>query len=261
MSRSHQVIITALFILGLALPGNAGAADWKQRDLPFTPRYKGDDRGGHMFGISCPTRSFCVAGGEGSRLAVSTNPTGGVADWNVFYAPEGSDYSGPPAPPGAPPNELRPNVQAVACPSPALCVAVSTNGDIYCSTNPGGGTAAWARADIDGEVYDTHLESVSCPSVSFCLAVSGGRRQNDNPRTSGKVLLSTNPAGGSAAWQETQLDPSLELRGVSCASPALCVAVGTDGRMVASTNPGGGPSAWRDVGTPGGPVTCRASPA
>ena len=247
-----------------ALAGSAGAATWTTRQVPFVQHYPGQATGGPLLGISCPTRSFCLAGGVSSRLAVSSNPTAGAGGWEVFDAPEGSDYNGPPPPPGAPPNMPHPNVQGVSCPSPSLCVAVSGNGDIYTSTDPMAGTAAWVRADVDGPEFDTHLEGVSCPTVSFCVAVSGGVKQNNNPLTSGKIVSSHNPTGGASAWQVTQLDPSFDLRGVSCGSPSLCVAVGRDGRMVVSTEPDGPPSAWRDAGTPGGPghlqgVACSLS--
>jgi hypothetical protein len=79
------------------------------------------------------------------------------------------------------------------------------------------------------------------------VAVSGERY------TAGKVLTSTNPSGGAAAWTVTQLDETLDLRGVSCGTPTLCVAVAQQGRLLVSTDPTGGASAWRELGTPGGP--------
>ena len=55
-----------------------------------------------------------------------------------------------------------------------------------------------------------------------------------------------------------------DLRGVSCGTPSLCVAVAREGRIFVSTNPTGGASAWQAVGTPGGPgdlegVSCVAT--
>ncbi len=252
VGRAHLVIFAAL--VGCLVSSSAApAATWTTRQVPFVSHYEGQTSGGPLLGISCPTASFCLAGGVYGRLAVSSSPTAGAAAWEVFDAPPGSDYSGPPPPPGAPPNMPHPNVQGVSCPSPSLCVAVSGNGDIYTSSNPMAGAAAWSRADVDGPDYDTHIEAVSCPTASFCVAVSGGVKQHNNPLTSGKILSSHNPTGGASAWQVTQLDPALDLRGVSCGSPSLCVAVGRDGRMVVSTDPDGPPSAWVDAGTPGGP--------
>lgn len=239
----------------LVLPTPSPAATWKVQKLPFQPRYEGDPNLGHLLAVSCPSRSFCVAAGQNGRIAASENPTGGTSAWSTYLGPpRGDEEDRPPPPPGFPDlPPASPHINGVSCPSSGFCVAVSTSGDIYSSSNPMGGAATWSRTDIDGDKYETHLEGVSCPTVSFCVAVSGGAKSYNNPRTSGKILSSGSPAGGSPAWQVTQLDPTLDLRGVSCASPSLCVAVGRDGRMVVSTDPGGGPSAWLDAGRPGGP--------
>lgn len=252
-----RALLAALVIgtCALALPTSSPAATWKTQKLPFQPRFEGESNIGHMLGISCPSRSFCMAAGQNGRIAVSANPTDGASAWRLYYGPpRGDEEDRPPPPAGAPVlPPASPHINGVSCPSTGFCVAVTTSGDIYTSSDPMAGTAAWSRADIDADKYETHLEGVSCPTVSFCVAVSGGAKSNNNPKTSGKILSSGNPAGGSSAWQVTQLDPSLDLRGVSCATPSLCVAVGQDGRMVVSTNPGGGPSDWRDAGRPGGP--------
>ncbi len=254
---NNLVAFLALALLGmLALgPSHASAAEWKERRLYFAPRFPGElAQGlGPLLAVSCPSRSFCVAAGQIGMIGASTNPTGGTGDWKSFYGPKGSDPHGPPPPPGFPMPAGSVTIKGVSCPSVSFCVAVSGNGDVYTSFEPDGGEAAWVRADVDGDEFDTHLEGVSCPTVSFCVAVSGGVKDHNHPRTSGKILSSTNPAGGSSAWQVTQLDPSFDLRGVSCATPSLCVAVGQDGLLLVSTDPTGGPSAWRDTGAPGGP--------
>ena len=72
------------------------------------------------------------------------------------------------------------------------------------------------------------------------MAVSGERY------TSGKVLTSTNPTGNASAWTVTQLDESLDLRGVSCAATALCVAGNAGGNLLTSTSPTVA-SAWREA--------------
>ncbi len=99
---------------------------------------------------------------------------------------------------------------------------------------------------------NTHLQGVSCPTATLCVAVTGGR--ND----AGKVLTSIDPTGGVAAWQETMIDESLDLRAVSCASPTLCVAVGEEGRIATSTDPTGGAAAWSVLGAPAGPGSLRS---
>src|SRR5262249_39635219 len=86
-----------------------------------------------------------------------------------------------------------------------------------------------------------------CPSPALCVAVSGG----SNNSNGGKVLTSTNPASGN--WQAIQLSSSLDLRGVSCGSTSLCVALAPESRIFVPTNPTRGVPAWREVGAAGGP--------
>jgi hypothetical protein len=138
-------------------------------------------------------------------------------------------------------------LDAVSCASQSFCVVISYEGFIYASTDPTGGAAAWSPTVInEGHGSPaTHLTSVSCPSPSFCAAVSGGYH------ASGKVLTSTDPASG--RWQASELGSPLDLRGISCGTPSLCVAVAREGRVFVSTDPTGGASAWREAGTPGGP--------
>ena len=64
---------------------------------------------------------------------------------------------------------------------------------------------------------------------------------------------SPRPTPAAGQWQAAQLGGSLDLRGVSCGTPSLCVAVARGGRIFVSTDPTGGASAWRDAGSPTGP--------
>jgi len=235
----------ALFaVLGLAaltLVPAASASTWTEAQLP--------GRASHIFllGVSCPSPSLCVAVGTDNLIASSTNPTSGAAAWSFGHAGEGAS---PYIPDDAPQISGR-QIQGVSCPSLNLCVAVTSQGNIYSTTRPTGPASEWAVTPIDEKGHNTHLEGISCPSVSLCVAVTGAR--ND----SGKVLTSTDPTGGPSAWQTTLIDETLDLRAVSCGSPSLCVAVGDEGRIVTSTNPTGGSAAWNVVGAPGGPGSLR----
>jgi hypothetical protein len=229
-------------LAAVASPG-ASASTWSALRLP------GSAGKVFLLGASCPSSSFCVAVGTNNLIASSTNPGGGAAAWDVVYAGEGpwdnTDSWPTPEISGR-------QIQAVSCPSRSLCAAVTDQGNIYSSTQPTGPASAWKVTQIDGNGRNTHLEGVSCPTASLCVAVTGGR--ND----SGRVLTSTDPTGGPGAWQQTQLDETLDLRAVSCGSPTLCVAVGDEGRIVYSTNPRGGAAAWDVIGAPAGPGSLRA---
>ena len=79
----------------------------------------------------------------------------------------------------------------------------------------------------------TQMDGVSCPGGGLCVAVD----------QSGDVVTSTDPAGGAAAWTETEVD-SYQLDGVSCPSIGFCVAVDGAGDVVTSADPTGGAAAW-----------------
>jgi hypothetical protein len=231
-------------LCAIAAP-SASASTWATTQLPHIAEKS------YLHGMACPSPTLCVAVGSNNLIASSTNPAGGPAAWEVGYAGEGPFPDSENLPFG---DIAGRQIAGVSCPSPALCVAVTGDGDAYTTTEPGGSASAWAVADLDGVGQgkgvpgpNMHLTAVSCPSVSLCVAVSG--RPNNK---SGRILTSSNPTAGATSWRTAQLDPSLDLRGVSCGSPSLCVAVSNDGRIVTSTNPAGGPSSWSVVGVPGG---------
>ena len=242
LARLAAAIALAACALLLS-PATAGASSWTRAQMP------GLAGKSFLLGVSCPSRSLCVAVGTNNLIASSTNPTGGSGAWDVGYAGEGPWED----------SENWPNedisgrgIQAVSCPSAKLCVAVMNQGNIYSTTNPTGPASAWNVADIDGDGRNTHLFGVSCPTASLCVAVSGKRDDE------GKIVTSTNPTGGPAAWQQVELGQPFEFRALSCPTPSLCVAVAEDGRIVTSTNPTGGSGAWSIVGSPGGPGSLRA---
>jgi hypothetical protein len=239
--------VACLFVLAGAGPATAG---WqRQTQIPgegFRPNSP-------LLAISCPTTSLCVAGGELDRIVSSTNPTAGPSAWKVVQ-PEGeleTDCHAHWVPPCR--FLIGRTIRGISCPTTALCVAVTSEGYVFSTTNPTGSAAEWRVADVDGSERDTHILGLSCPSTTLCVAVSG------DPYTKGKVLTSTDPTGGSSAWQVVQLDETLDLREVSCSSPGFCLAVAQGGRMLVSSEPTGGPSAWRELGTPGGPGNLQAA--
>jgi hypothetical protein len=249
------VCAVALSAAAASIEASSAAADWQLqahiKGESFRPNLP-------LLGISCPSTKLCVAVGELDEIFSSTDPTGGPSTWREAR-PTGeaeTDCHEHWSPPCRDPKNR--TIRSVSCPSAGLCVAVTGEGYVYSSTNPTGSGDDWRVADIDDNGRDTHLWSVSCPTASLCVAVSGERY------TSGKVLTSTNPTGGAPAWKVTQLDESLDLRGVSCGTSNLCVAVAQQGRLLVSTNPTGGASAWTELGTPGGPgdlqgVSCAAA--
>jgi hypothetical protein len=98
-------------------------------------------------------------------------------------------------------------------------------------------------SDVNEGPGASHLTAVDCPSVSLCVAVSGGYGGS-----AGRIFTSTEPISGN--WQRIELASSPDLRGVSCATPSLCVAVGNEGRIFVSSDPTGDATGWRPAGSP-----------
>ena len=185
----------------------------------------GHSTGRHLFAMSCPSTSLCVAGDDSGNVVTSTNPTGGTAAWKLTNL--GSEA-----------------IRSVACASTSLCVAVAGPGDkVFTSTNPAAGTPVWSETDglVDSGNSTDLLTGLSCPSQSLCVATD----------LDGSILYSTNPTGGAGAWTRVPLNGAPSLGGISCPSTSLCVAV-TGSQVITSTNPTGTASAWTTVNVDGG---------
>jgi hypothetical protein len=133
-------------------------------------------------------------------------------------------------------------IDSIACPATTLCVAVDRGGYVLWSTDPAGGPRMWAAADVDG---GREITSISCPSTTLCVAVD----------RAGNVISSQNPSGGGSSWTVAAVDKSTTqnntdnagsvlVRGVSCPSTTLCVAVDAAGNALVSSDPTGGAIAW-----------------
>jgi hypothetical protein len=132
----------------------------------------------------------------------------------------------------------------ISCATASSCVAAGNRGTIVTSQNPGGGAGAWRSeaaapgayvGAAPGEPDRTSpgtFEAVSCPSVSMCAAVT----------YAGDFYASSAPADGAQTWRATDLDGTgadTHLRGISCPTPAFCVAVSSGGFGSEDANGGG----------------------
>ena len=90
---------------------------------------------------------------------------------------------------------------------------------------------SWApRVSISPHI----LNAVSCPTSSLCIAVGN----------SGLAASSLHPAGGTAAWTNTDIDGTNRLLDLSCASAHFCVAADNHARALTASNPTGGAADW-----------------
>jgi hypothetical protein len=95
------------------------------------------------------------------------------------------------------------------------------------------------QAPSDGQGGFT---SASCPSMSFCAVVL----------SDGGLAGSTTPA--TANGPEIDFPTAITVNAVSCSSPSLCVAVGSEhhkGLVIRSDNPGAAHPLWVRTAQPG----------
>lgn len=196
--------------------GPAGGADtWRATDLDG----QSDDT--HLKGVSCPTVTFCVAVAAGS---------GAVGSGGAEIIGIGSPLSASPSSDRAQLDGSL-ELQAVACPSLAFCIAVANKGRIVASSNPTGPTPLWREMGAPGGPGD--LAAVDCPEASFCLA--GNARGN---------VLSNVDASAAGGWREANSGPSVPITGISCPTISRCLAVDNNGDVAVSTNPTGRSGSW-----------------
>ena len=159
---------------------------------------------GYTGGVSCPSTSLCVVVDAGHAY-VSKNPTADFPSWTstTLY------FNGDQTPP----------MYAVSCPDAGLCVAGTLYGLLWTSTNPAADTPAWAAP----AGLNSQTTGVSCPDSDFCVAVGSLK---------GRALVSADPADPSPTWTDANLDTPYFMQGVSCVSPALCVAVDRAGQII-----------------------------
>ena len=172
-------------------------------------------------GVSCATPTLCVAVAKGSRIFVSSDPSGGAPAWRERPSPTPRD------------------LQAASCVPSLLCVAGDEGGNLLTAADPLG--APFAATNTASSILIT---GITCPTTTRCVAV-------DN---NADVLTSTDPTGGPSAWTFENLVPFVAedvdygqfvknaLFGASCASTSLCALVGADSRIFTATDPFAAPT-------------------
>ena len=104
----------------------------------------------------------------------------------------------------------------------------------------------WEGRQLTGEAAKVSMFGIDCPTTSLCVAVGGNNT----------IASSTNPTGDLSSWNTvyagegaSPTDPNSkfngrQVRGVSCPSPQLCVAVTFQGDAYIATEPTGSAAAW-----------------
>jgi hypothetical protein len=176
-----------------------------------------------LFGVSCPSRTACTAVGSVTKRAGTTVPL--AERWN------GTDWSSQPIPTPARVNGSSVAYLAgVSCPSTDACLAVGYAGNqrgtsgVTFAERWNGTRWALQRTPRPGGAPVSFLSAVSCATPRSCTAVG-----NDISHDGAGMTLADHWNGTRWSIQRT-LTPaaasSVQLVGVSCASPRSCTAVG-----------------------------------
>lgn len=217
--RRVALVVAGALLAVVALPAHATASpSW----LPPVPLKA------HVYSVSCPSTSFCVAAGLGGYVT--------TYDGTSWSAPVNVDGGRP--------------IETVSCPTESFCVGVDTDG--YAVAYDGASWGTPVHFDTTFAPYDT----VSCASASFCVAVN----QHDEAWTyngsswTGPVEVEGGSYGlalgiscasasfcaivdndgttdifGGSTWTHTANTGNGHLQSVSCVSPAFCATVGSEG--------------------------------
>jgi hypothetical protein len=172
-----------------------------------TPEVSGT---GLLTGVSCVSRSFCVA--VGSRLHRLVSHTL-VERW------DGTSWR---IMPTVGPADSRSNLTGVSCVSPAFCAAVGshfTDGGSRGLIEIWNGTS-WRVTPTAGSPVTYALAGVSCTSPSFCVAVGTTHGGVSQP------LVQTWRGKGWSLAAGQRSRGAASLAGVSCVAGPFCVAVG-----------------------------------
>ena len=208
---SGIAVATAVLAAGAVIAGTASAAG------------AGTGTARALYGVSCPAAGDCVAVGfsqaaeQGRGGPLAETWTGKTWKAAVLPLPAGGTS-------GA--------LSAVSCPARSKCVAVGNySGGTFAETWNG---KAWTPAALPqpksttpGLTIGDTIEGVSCPTVTRCVATgyAGYTFIADRPADSSISALAETWNG--SKWTRTTIPVSGDLRAVSCASAASCLAVGT----------------------------------
>lgn len=224
-----RALILAAAIAVLAIGGavNAQAASPRATDS-WTVQFSLRQKPAEFDGITCPTRTFCVADGQ----AVVEQTSNGGKDW-------ASDAL-----------ERYFTVFRVSCSSAFVCRGVGlTRGGNYQKFMTETARSMWVPSSgIEDEIEPTSIEALSCPTFSECVAVGANNLigGNANGFPYWKSTTQTSEAGHLSGWRASLIpfrhgSIVVGLDSVDCPSASVCYALAQlrdDGVVVLKTTTG-----------------------
>jgi hypothetical protein len=203
----------------------ATAVAWGGRawHLQATPSPVGASVSNGLVGLSCVSAQACTA--AGFSTAASGNSTTLAERW------DGTRWRIQPVP--VPAGTVAATFQGVSCPSAVACTAVgdyfsSGQRELALAERWAGGRWAVQRFPLPAKgTQGSQLAGVSCPAADRCFAA-------------GWYFTASGVAAFAASWDGTgwRIQPvpgpagSGRLLGISCTTPAACVAVGDRGTEI-----------------------------
>lgn len=167
-------------------------------------------------GVSCPSRTLCVAVDSNGGAAISLDPAAGSPTWTSAAIDPGHA------------------VDAISCPSSSLCVTVDNHGESVITTDPTASSPTWMVSTIDGT---NQLNAVTCPTSALCVAIDAD----------GNALVSQNPAAASPTWTSQRIATGKHtktLTQVSCVSSTFCIVIDGLGNEIISRDPTAAVPTW-----------------
>ncbi|MEA2213189.1 MAG: hypothetical protein QOF83_3137 [Solirubrobacteraceae bacterium] len=177
--------------------------------------------------VACPSATVCVAGGTQKTVYTSANPTGGAGAWRTTALPIASDR--------------------VSCGATNQCVVGDgIAGDLAATSTPLSG--GWIEAQTSGDLPDGGgIAVLSCTTGPFCIA-GPYEVQSDSDDEGTTALTTSNPTGGTSAWNysTTFIEGGINggrraAKGVvpslTCPSQTLCVAGDAKGAILTNVTP------------------------
>jgi hypothetical protein len=220
--RAIWLLVLGGMIMAVIAPAASASAALRWQSPRLVDRAAPFSNPAVLNGVSCPSASLCVGVDDLGSIARTTDPEAPHPTWTLTA-----------------PIEHNVTFYSISCPSVRLCVAVNQAGGsgerarIAISTDPTGPASTWKVSDANFN----SIQNIDCPTTSLCVIDALGG-----------LHVSTNPAAAHPSWKQA-LPESLGsddlLSQVSCASAALCVAVGDGGGIYTSTDPARGPSTWQ----------------
>lgn len=156
-SRSLCVATGRFGRIAFSTHPDGSASTWRFAYIE-SPRDQNGSLTPELDGISCPTRSFCVAVNGVGQVITTNDPAGSPRKWRRARI------------------DGRHALTGVSCASKALCAVTDERGNVLVSTDPTGGPRAWKptridpnRAPVNGRTGGI-LTAVSCSSIRLCVA-------------------------------------------------------------------------------------------